>query len=533
MHLPTQVLEERAPSTTETALPLDHPIHKKKPPVVDPLATKRDEADLPLDPDIHRKKRSIIDPLPIKRDDLTPTVLPLSHPIHKKEPPIVDPLPIKRAKETPTSELPLDHPIHSKRPPIVDPLLFKRDAPSATVLPLDHPIHKKKPPIVNPVPVDLYPKRENDREAPWKRDDRGGEVAATQDSPASPAAQGGQANAAAAGPQTMIDGLPPCVRKCLFRAPVGKCDPTDFACLCRNDEYLKAVMDCWTINCDGLEVQEAISSAQTLCSTTLVAGPWPAESNVLTAPVIYSRAAWNIQAVMSSICALILLLAIVLGGLSCRAQARKEASHRSGTIGTKGSRDYISQGSGTGKGSASNRASAGQQVTTFGFGEESIVTSLPRIPAGPRKVPRFTAVPSEEKDADEKDAAAADAESWDLAHSKHSHSRTHSRAHSRAGSKSSRIGSRDGHEVRSLLPNPLDDGHASDTSDIGMRVLPYALSSPSSSSGGSHNETTIVIGPDATSGRRPDVSPLESIGSVRTHGAESSTEDEPFARHGA
>lgn len=242
MHLPTQVLEERAPSTTETALPLDHPIHKKKPPVVDPLATKRDEADLPLDPDIHRKKRSIIDPLPIKRDDLTPTVLPLSHPIHKKEPPIVDPLPIKRAKETPTSELPLDHPIHSKRPPIVDPLLFKRDAPSATVLPLDHPIHKKKPPIVNPVPVDLYPKRENDREAPWKRDDRGGEVAATQDSPASPAAQGGQANAAAAGPQTMIDGLPPCVRKCLFRAPVGKCDPTDFACLCRNDEYLKAVM---------------------------------------------------------------------------------------------------------------------------------------------------------------------------------------------------------------------------------------------------------------------------------------------------
>lgn len=213
MHLPTQVLEERAPSTTETTLPLDHPIHKKKPPVVDPLPTKRDEADLPLDHHIHRKKRSIIDTLPIKRDDLTPTVLPLSHPIHRKKSPIVDPLPIKRAKETLTSDLPLDH-----------------------------PIHKKKPPIVDLVPVDPYPKRENDREAPWKRDDRGGEVAATQDSPASPAAQGGQANAAAAGPQTMIDGLPPCVRNCLFRAPVGKCDPTDFACLCRNDEYLKAVM---------------------------------------------------------------------------------------------------------------------------------------------------------------------------------------------------------------------------------------------------------------------------------------------------
>lgn len=244
-------------------------------------------------------------------------------------------------------------------------------------------------------------------------------------------------------------------------------------------------------------------------------GPWPAESNVLTAPVIYSKAAWNIQAVMSSVCSLILFMAIVLGALSCRAQARKEASHRSGTAGTKGSRDLISQGSGT-KGS-SNRASAsaGQQVTTFGFGEESIVTSLPRMP-GPRKVPRFTAVPSEEKD------------DWDG--TSKSHSRTPSRSHSRAGSKNSKT-SKHGHEARSLLPNPLDDGHASDTSDIGMRVLPYALSSPSSSSGG--HETTIVIGPDASSGRRPDISPLESIGSVRTNDRDESTEDEPFAGRGA
>lgn len=278
-------------------------------------------------------------------------------------------------------------------------------------------------------------------------------------------------------------------------------------------------------------MQFAVNAAGTMCSTTLVTGPWPAESNILTAPVIYSKTAWNIQAVMSSICGFILLLAMVLGGLSCRAQARKEASHRSGTGGTKGSRDFVSQGSGTGKGSASNRASGGQQVTTFGFGEESIVTSLPRIPTGPRKVPRFTAVPSEEKEADEKDAA--DADSWDLSNSKHSHSRTHSRSHSRTGSKSSKMGSKDGHEERSLLPNAVDDGNASDTSDIGMRVLPHALSSPSSSSGGSHNATTIVIGPEATSGRRPDISPLESVGSVRTQGAESSTEDEPFARRGA
>lgn len=257
-------------------------------------------------------------------------------------------------------------------------------------------------------------------------------------------------------------------------------------------------------------MQLAVGAAQGLCATTFATGPWPAESNILTAPVIYSKAAWNIQAVMSSICSLILVLSFVLGGLSCRAQARKEAAHRSGT---KGSRDFLSQGSGTGKGSASNRASAGQQVTTFGFGEESIVTSLPRFPAGPRKVPRFTAVPTDEKEADMGSKAS------------------HSRTHSRSGSKSSRASKASkSAEQHSLLPNPLDDS-ASDTSDIGMRTRPYALSSPSSSSGG--HETTIVIGPDAASGRRPDVNPLESIGLVPSQAQDASAEDEPFARRGA
>lgn len=42
-------------------------------------------------------------------------------------------------------------------------------------------------------------------------------------------------------------------------------------------------------------------SATAICNaTTLVNdGPWPAESNILGQPIIYSKAAWNIQAVVS------------------------------------------------------------------------------------------------------------------------------------------------------------------------------------------------------------------------------------------
>lgn len=246
MHLPTRVLEERAPtlvtSSAETTLPLDHPIHKKKPPIVDPLPVKRDE-DLPLEHPIHRKKPPIVDPRPIKRDEPTAIVLPLEHPVHKKKPPIVDPLPIKRAVETHTSALPLDHPIRSKRPPIVDPLPVKRDVPTETVLPLDHPIHKKKPAIVDPVLVNPYPKREKYRDDFWKRDGRGGQAEETQTTQDAPAGKDGQINVdASSSPQTLIDGLPDCIRRCLFRAPIGACAADDFKCLCRNDIYLTSVM---------------------------------------------------------------------------------------------------------------------------------------------------------------------------------------------------------------------------------------------------------------------------------------------------
>lgn len=247
MHLPTGVLEERSPTSTaatstavESPLPLDHPIHSKRPPIVDPLPVKRsEETVLPLDHPIHKKKPPIVDPLPIRRDEPTPTTyLPLDRPIHKKKPPIVDPLPIKRDAPIATV-LPLDHPIHKKKPPIVDPLPVdpypsKRDEP---VLPLDHPIHKKKPAIVNPLPLDPFARRERHRDDFWKREGRGGQPSA-QDGPAAQ----GQVNVAAMNPQTLIDQLPSCIRHCLHRAPAGRCDPTDFQCLCQNNLYLTAAL---------------------------------------------------------------------------------------------------------------------------------------------------------------------------------------------------------------------------------------------------------------------------------------------------
>lgn len=224
---------------------------------------------------------------------------------------------------------------------------------------------------------------------------------------------------------------------------------------------------------------------------------------------------------MSTICSLILALSIVLGALSCRAQARREASQRVSTgMGTKNSRGSLSgQGSGTGRTSA--RAISGQQITTFGFGEESIVTSLPRpFPPGPRKVPRFTAVPSDDKD--EKDDGSG---SWPSEPKL-----------SRSASRSSKLGSKDGAETRSLLPSPFDD-NASDTSDIGdaLRTLPYALYSPSFSSlsGSSHQTTNVVMGPNTTSGQRPEIKPHESVGSIQSQQQEEVSEDKPFASRGA
>lgn len=246
MHLPTDMLEERAPTSTATAtespLPLNHPIHSKKPPIVDPLPVKRsEETVLPLDHLIHSKKSPIVDPLPIRHDEPTPTtVLLLNHPIHTKKPPIVDPLPIKRDAPTATV-LPLGHPIHKKKPPIIDPLPVnhypsKRDSDDV-ILPLDHPIHKKKPAIVDPLPLNPFGKRERHRDDFWKREGRGGQPSA-QDGPAAQ----GQVNVAAMNPQTLIDQLPSCIRHCLHRAPAGRCDPTDFQCLCQNNLYLTAAL---------------------------------------------------------------------------------------------------------------------------------------------------------------------------------------------------------------------------------------------------------------------------------------------------
>ncbi|KIO16188.1 hypothetical protein M407DRAFT_233323 [Tulasnella calospora MUT 4182] len=58
-------------------------------------------------------------------------------------------------------------------------------------------------------------------------------------------------------------GFPACSLSCLTNADVGTCSPTDAACLCKSDTYLRSITSC--SSCNIVDQSTAASSLQQLC----------------------------------------------------------------------------------------------------------------------------------------------------------------------------------------------------------------------------------------------------------------------------
>ncbi|KAL7420067.1 hypothetical protein Q5752_005032 [Cryptotrichosporon argae] len=146
--------------------------------------------------------------------------------------------------------------------------------------------------------------------------------------------------------------IPTCVSYCMAEGDLGNCTAlTDYTCVCSSAVYQQSVANCWAASCNATEILIGAAYSDAACeyygvnitttysaqtgtetgtangatngtaaaSTTAAA----AATDTSTAPVVYSKAAINIQAIMSSICSALLLVALVMGFLSCRARVRR------------------------------------------------------------------------------------------------------------------------------------------------------------------------------------------------------------------
>ncbi|KAL1405387.1 hypothetical protein Q8F55_009018 [Vanrija albida] len=127
---------------------------------------------------------------------------------------------------------------------------------------------------------------------------------------------------------------PWCVGSCFAHANTTGCPGfSSLRCLCESDTFLSSVQGCWLAVCTGDAYAFAQAYAEAQCAgvagtrlvTHTVAGQPAVATNSYLPPVVLSRAVWNIQAIMSSICSVLLLAALALGFLSCRNQARRAA----------------------------------------------------------------------------------------------------------------------------------------------------------------------------------------------------------------
>ncbi|WVQ75937.1 hypothetical protein IAR50_005572 [Cryptococcus sp. DSM 104548] len=136
--------------------------------------------------------------------------------------------------------------------------------------------------------------------------------------------------------------VPSCVATCMSSGNTTGCSGvTDYTCVCASEAYIDSVSACFASSCSAAETAvgetysesacayygvdiNSTSSATTTDNSTATATVSSTASAVIAAPVTTSHAYINIQAIFSSICSAILLLALVSGFLSCRARYKRE-----------------------------------------------------------------------------------------------------------------------------------------------------------------------------------------------------------------
>ncbi|RXK40984.1 hypothetical protein M231_01832 [Tremella mesenterica] len=145
--------------------------------------------------------------------------------------------------------------------------------------------------------------------------------------------------------QRQDDPLSVCAQTCMATGELGTCTSvTDYACICTSDTYISSVATCWASNCTAAEATAAQAYSQTACSFYLGGNSTTAGNSTSTnngtaasasasvsaspmsteAPYVIPHSFVVLQGVMSSICAAILLLAILMGALSVRSKIQRE-----------------------------------------------------------------------------------------------------------------------------------------------------------------------------------------------------------------
>ncbi|WVR04700.1 hypothetical protein IAU60_001711 [Kwoniella sp. DSM 27419] len=220
--------------------------------------------------------------------------------------------------------------------------------------------------------------------------------------------------------QTMSNAstTPTCVSDCMSQGPTGTCrGVTDYACTCASTEYIGWVSQCWAKKCSLQDAAFGKEYAERACAfygvpinngTGSSNGTTPSTGVPnLAPPMTTSPTFLNIQAVMSSICTALMVLALLMGFISCRARVKADqmASQNrtwNGVTGTtqmdakapKPSRFF--KGMGSGSKFANNRNDMTQiQSDTFGvtssnFGGTTTLTGGPEREPGYRFTNRLT-----------------------------------------------------------------------------------------------------------------------------------------------
>ncbi|KIR75452.1 hypothetical protein I310_00143 [Cryptococcus deuterogattii CA1014] len=134
----------------------------------------------------------------------------------------------------------------------------------------------------------------------------------------------------------MYGSIPSCVAECMSDGNITGCSSsTDYSCLCTSAYYINSVGTCMDSSCTASERTAGEAYTEEACayygtpltnntSSSTNTSATASGTAVIADPVIYSRAYINIQAIFSSICSALLILALVSGFLSCRSRYKRE-----------------------------------------------------------------------------------------------------------------------------------------------------------------------------------------------------------------
>lgn len=78
-----------------------------------------------------------------------------------------------------------------------------------------------------------------------------------------------------------VNDLPSCSLPCITNADTGTCAPTDNACLCKYDNFLRTTTDCIESACSNQDLRAAAVVCQELCTAAGV--------NIMTNPAAQPR----------------------------------------------------------------------------------------------------------------------------------------------------------------------------------------------------------------------------------------------------